>query len=66
MFRKIEIVIVNLTDFFRSLFADKQDPNSKNKGNKITDAETLGKFHEHLVCMRSAPTGQAEDNIKRR
>ena len=38
-FRKVKIVIVNLTEFCRSLFAEKQDPNSNERGNKITDAE---------------------------
>ena len=38
-FREIKIVKANLIEFSfcRSLFADKQDPNSNKKGNEITD-----------------------------
>ena len=39
MFREIKIVKANLIEFsfYRSLFADKQDPNNNKKGNKITN-----------------------------
>ena len=39
MLREIKIVKANLIEFSfcRSLFAEKQDPNSNKRGNKITD-----------------------------
>ena len=38
-FREIKIAKANLIEFSfcRSLFADKQHPNSNKRGNKITD-----------------------------
>ena len=53
---------MNLTEFCRSLFAEKWDPKKAVK----EVIKSLMKRYKYLVCMKSAPTSQAEDNIQRR